>query len=45
MKRKVWKLIGRPEGTNFESALSLVDEDLSDPINAVSYTHLRAHET
>ena len=33
MKRKVWKLIGRPEGTNFESALSLVDEDLSDPIN------------
>jgi NADPH-dependent curcumin reductase CurA len=33
MKRKVWKLIGRPEGTNFESALSLVHEDLSDPVN------------
>ena len=27
----VWKLIGRPEGTNFESALSLVEEELSDP--------------
>lgn len=31
MKRRVWKLIGRPEGTNFESALSLIDEDLLDP--------------
>ena len=31
MKRNVWKLIGRPEGTNFESALSLVEEELSNP--------------
>ena len=28
MKRKVWKLINRPEGLNFEDALSLVDEEL-----------------
>ena len=31
MKRKVWKLVGRPEGLNFEDALSLVEEDISSP--------------
>ena len=33
MKRKVWKLINRPEGLNFEEALSLVEEDLESPSN------------
>ena len=33
MKRKVWKLIARPDGTNFEEALELVEEDISDPVN------------
>ena len=28
MKRKVWKLMDRPEGLNFEDALSLVEEEL-----------------
>ena len=42
MKRKVWKLMDRPEGLNFEEALSLVEEDLESPSNnkTVSYTHL-----
>lgn len=33
MKRKVWKLIARPDGTNFEEALVLVEENISDPVN------------
>ena len=33
MKRKVWKLMDRPEGLNFEEALSLVEEDLESPSN------------
>lgn len=33
MKRKVWKLIARPDGTNFEEALELVEENISDPVN------------
>ena len=31
MKRKVWKLVDRPEGLNFEDALSLVEEDINSP--------------
>lgn len=31
MKRKVWKLVDRPEGLNFEDALSLVEEDIDSP--------------
>ena len=31
MKRKVWKLVDRPEGLNFEDALSLVEEDIDTP--------------
>ena len=31
MKRKVWKLMNRPEGLNFEDALSLVEEELVSP--------------
>ena len=33
MKRKVWKLIGRPEGIEFDDALSLVEEELESPVN------------
>ena len=33
MKRKVWKLMDRPEGLNFEEALSLVEEGLESPSN------------
>jgi len=33
MKRKVWKLIGRPEGIEFDDALSLVEEELESPTN------------
>ena len=33
MKRNVWKLIARPDGINFEEALELVEEDISDPEN------------
>ena len=33
MKRKVWKLMDRPEGLNFEEALALVEEDLESPSN------------
>ena len=31
MKRKVWKLVNRPEGINFDEALSLVEEDIASP--------------
>ena len=31
MQRKVWKLMNRPEGLNFEDALSLVEEELAPP--------------
>ena len=31
MKRRVWKLMNRPEGLNFEDALSLVEEELAPP--------------
>ena len=31
MKRKVWKLMNRPEGLNFEDSLSLVEEELAPP--------------
>ena len=30
MKRNVWKLKKRPEGINFEDALSLIEEDIND---------------
>jgi hypothetical protein len=30
MKRKVWKLMKRPEGMDFEDALSLIEEDIND---------------
>ena len=33
MKRKVWKLIDRPEGIEFDDALSLVEEELESPTN------------
>ena len=33
MRRKVWKLNARPNGINFEEALELVDEEISDPVN------------
>ena len=33
MKRKVLKLIGRPEGIEFDDALSLVEEELESPTN------------
>ena len=33
MKRNVWKLIARPDGINFEEALELVEEEISDPEN------------
>ena len=31
MKRRVWKLVNRPEGINFDEALSLVEEDIDSP--------------
>lgn len=31
MKRRVWKLVNRPEGINFDEALSLVEEDIASP--------------
>lgn len=31
MKRRVWKLVDRPEGINFDEALSLVEEDIDSP--------------
>ena len=30
MKRNVWKLMKRPEGMDFEDALSLIEEDIND---------------
>ena len=31
MKRRVWKLVNRPEGINFDDALSLIEEDIDSP--------------
>ena len=33
MKRSVWKLQKRPEGMDFENALSLIEEDINDISN------------
>lgn len=31
MKRRVWKLVNRPEGINFDDALSLIEEEIDSP--------------